>query len=386
MNISRMQEAIGQEGCDAWLFFDHHRRDSLAYRILDLPDELHSTRRWFYLVPASGNPIKLVHQIESHTLEHLPGVTRSYSRWQDLHESVLAMLKGYKQVAMQYSPDCAIPYVSMIDGGTLELIRSCGVQVISSANLVQLFEARWSAAQLQSHLEAGKIMDRIRAAAFSFIASGSGNDEFTVKCFLRDAFAAHGLITDHGPIVAVNENASDPHYEPSQEKHRPIRLGDLILIDMWAKFDRPQAVYYDITWTGYKGESVPEEIQKIFHVVTGARNCAVNLVQERVKSAKGLQGFEVDDAARTYIAAQGYGEHFIHRTGHSIGTDVHGAGANMDNYETHDERSVISQTCFSIEPGVYLPAFGIRSEVNVYVGLGEAQVTGEMQSELLLLS
>jgi Xaa-Pro aminopeptidase len=290
---------------------------------------------------------------------------------------------------MQYSPECAIPYVSMVDAGTVELVRAAGVDVVSSADLVQQFEARWTAANLASHLEAGRRVDRIRREAFELVAArlraGDAITEFAVKRFIRDGFAAAGLVTDHGPIVAVNENSSNPHYEPEAEATREIRRGDWLLIDMWAKMDAPEGVYYDITWTGYCGAEPPAEMASVFGVVTEARDRAVRFVQESVAAGRALRGFEVDDVARGAIRERGFAERFFHRTGHSIGAEVHGAGANMDNLETHDERRIIPWTCFSIEPGVYLPRFGVRSEVDVFVGDDDARVTGEVQDRIVLL-
>lgn len=390
MNIKEIQAALKAEQLDGWLFFDHHRRDPLAYRILDLEHDLQPTRRWYYFIPASGEPRGIVHQIEPHMLDQLPGEKTRYSRWLEQTQCVTGLLGGAHRIAMQFSPNCSIPYVAMVDAGTVDLVRSAGVEVMSSANLVQLFEARWSDAQLKSHMEAGRLMDQLRAGAFEFIRTrrrdGVSVTELDVRSHLLNGFRENGLITDHGPIVAVNANASDPHYEPSRERHSAIRPGDLVLIDMWAKLDRADAVYYDITWTGFCGEVPRAEIRKVFDVVTTARDHGVAFVQSRKSAGASLCGYEVDDAVRTHIEGQGYGDFFIHRTGHSIGTNVHGSGANMDNLETHDERRVISRTCFSVEPGVYLPDFGIRSEVNVYVGESDATVTGEIQRELLLLT
>lgn len=386
MNLPAIQEALRGEGLDGWLFFDHHRRDPLAYRILGLPEDLKATRRWYYVIPATGEPRGLVHRIEPHALDGLPGEKRQYSRWTEQTDELERLLQGMRVVAMQYSPRCAVPYVSMVDAGTAELVMSARVDVRTSANLVQLFEARWSEAQREMHFEAGRRMDRIRAEAFDLIGSRAGDlNEWDVRAFLLDRFRDAGLVTDHGPIVAVNANASDPHYEPTENRHQPIRRGDLVLIDMWAKLDQPDAVYYDITWTGYCGPTPPDDILNVFAIVTEARDRGIEFVQQAVAAAKPICGFEVDDVVRGSIAGAGKGEYFIHRTGHSIGTEVHGAGANMDNFETHDERRIIAGTCFSIEPGVYLPAFGIRSEVNVFIGDGEAVVTGEKQRELLVL-
>lgn len=387
MKIEQMQSALRSEGLDGWLFYDHHHRDPLAYRVLGLPDDLHVTRRWYYFVPAEGEPRKLLHRIEPHSLDAVPGEATFYSRWTEQAEGLKRLLGGARRVAMQHSPRCAIPYIAMVDGGTVELVAGLGVEIVSSADLVQLFEARWSEAQLEAHLEAGRRMDRLRAGAFEFIRQrlGAGVTEWDVRSHILEGMRANGLVTDHGPIVAVNANASDPHYEPTRDQNATIRPGDLVLIDMWAKLDQPSGVYYDITWTAFCGAEPPEAMRKVFDVVTAARDAGVKLVRQRVAARQTLHGFEVDDAVRELIEQRGYGRYFIHRTGHSIGADVHGAGANMDNFETHDERRVIARTCFSVEPGVYLPEFGIRSEVNVYVSETEARVTGEMQRELLRL-
>ncbi|HEY1204387.1 MAG: M24 family metallopeptidase [Bryobacteraceae bacterium] len=389
MNLEAIQQALAAEGLDGWLFFDHHGRDPLAYRVLDLPANRTATRRWYYLIPASGEPRGLVHSIEASALDGLPGVISKYSSWTTQLEGLGQLLAGQRRVAMQYSPGCAIPYVSMVDAGTIELVRSTGVEVVSSADLVQQFEARWTAANLECHLEAGRKVDRIRGGAFDMVAArlraGETITEFAVKGFIRDGFAAAGLVTDHGPIVGVNENSSNPHYEPQADVSREIHRGDWLLIDMWAKADSPDGVYYDITWTGFCGPEPPAEMANVFWIVTGARDRAVRFVQEGVRAGHTLRGFEVDDAARGAIRERGFGEYFFHRTGHSIGAEVHGSGANMDNLETHDERRIIPWTCFSIEPGIYLPRFGVRSEVDVFVGEDGARVTGEIQDRIVLL-
>ncbi len=385
--ISAIQNALGRHGLGGWLFFDHHHRDPLAHRILKLSGSAQASRRWYYFIPAVGTPCKLVHRIESHALDSLPGRDEQYSSWQEQQSELCAMLHGAGKVAMQYSPFCAIPYVATVDAGTVELARSCGVEIVSSANLVQEFEAQWSADQLESHLEAGRRVDQVRRAAFRFagerVRSGAGVTEYEVQQFIRNGFEQADLFTDHGPIVAVNANASDAHYEPTRERHSAVELGHLLLIDLWAKRKLPEAVYYDVTWTGFLGEAIPAEIQNVFEIVRDARKAASQLVIERFSQAREVFGWEVDDAARGHIRSRGFDQYFIHRTGHSIGTEVHGNGANMDNFESHDDRKIIAGTCFSIEPGVYLPAFGIRSEVNVFAEAGRAFVTGEEQEELV---
>jgi Xaa-Pro aminopeptidase len=389
MNLAQIQEEIRNQGLDGWLFFDHHVRDPLAYRVLGFTAPRTPTRRWYYFIPAQGEPSGLVHRIESGMLDSLPGEKSRYASWSEQVAGLRKLLAGRRRVAMQYSPLCAIPYVSMVDAGTVELVRQAGAEVVSSAELIQAFEARWTPEQLESHLEAGRRVDRARADAFALIRERTRNglvlQEIEVKQFVLDSFAKAGLFTDHGPIVGVNANASNPHYEPTGSMTSPIRGGDFVLLDMWAKLDRPGSVYYDITWTGYCGDTPTEEMQKVFAVVTGARDAAIKRVQDAAAAGHPLRGFEVDDVARGFIDSRGFGDFFVHRTGHSIGQEVHGNGANMDNLETHDERRLLPWSCFSIEPGVYLPEFGVRSEVNMFVGEGEARVTGEVQRELVIL-
>lgn len=389
MRIAEIQNALREQGLDGWLFFDHHRRDPIAYRVLRFEPAQTVSRRWYYLIPAEGEPVGMAHRIEPDVLSSLPGAIIHYAGWKDQTAALARLLGGRKRVAMQYSPNCAVPYVSNIDAGTVELVRSMGVEVVTSADLVQLFEARWSPEAYRSHKEAGVLVDSIRRYAFAHVsealAAGRRVTEIDIHDFILSSFRSAGLFTDHGPIVAVNANASNPHYVPSAERHSEIRKGDLLLIDLWAKFDRPGAVYYDITWTGFCGATPPEQMLNVFGIVAGARDAAVKLVKDAAAAGHELSGYHVDDAARGHIAAAGYADYFFHRTGHSIGEEVHGNGANMDNYETHDERRVMPGSCFSVEPGIYLPDFGIRSEVNVYRGDNAAEVTGEIQTELLRL-
>ena len=388
MQLEQIQQELRNQNLDGWLFFDHHCRDPLAYRVLGLTPPMPPTRRWYYLIPAHGEPRGIEHRIERGMTGDLPGERIAYSSWAEQLDGLRRITAGLHRVAMQYSPNCAIPYVSMVDGGTIELIRSIGIDVVSSAELIQYFEARWSAEQLESHLEAGRRVDRVRAAAFAMVKEKTLNgvplQEVEVKEFVRGGFQAADLITDHGPIVGVNANASNPHYEPTREVTSPIRQGDLVLLDLWAKLDRPGTVYYDITWTYFCGVTVPDTIRNVFETVTGARDAAIQRVTEAIAAGYPLRGFEVDDAARGFIKNRGFADYFTHRTGHSIGQDVHGNGANMDNLETHDERRVSPWTCFSIEPGVYLPEFGVRSEVNMFIGETEARVTGAIQRSMAL--
>ena len=387
MEISAIQEALRFSGVDGWLFFDHHRRDPLAYRILQLNSDAQVSRRWYYFIPSSGTPQKLVHRIESKVLDNLPGESNTYYSWADQHARLGDLLAGCSKVAMQYSPNCAIPYVSLVDGGTIELVKSLNIEVVTSANLVQMFEACWTERQLQQHLAAGKLVDQIRREAFDLIGerlrSGVPIDEYETQQFILSRFSQSNLITDHGPVVAVNQNAANPHYEPTREASQTIGTGDLVLIDLWAKLREEDAVYYDITWTGFCDETIPNSIQTVFDIVKNARKRTTEFIIDKCARRQSFAGFEVDDVARQYIGEHGYADNFFHRTGHSIGTDVHGTGANMDNLESHDERLVIPGTCFSVEPGIYLSDFGIRSEVNVFVGSESAKVTGEQQERLV---
>lgn len=388
-NFAEIQDKLRGAGLDGWLFFDHHRRDELAYRVLRFEPNGTVTRRWYYYIPAQGDPRGLVHRIESGVLAALPGQQTPYSSWGSQYDGLKNLLGGAKRVAMQYSPKCAIPYVAMVDAGTVELIQSLGVEVVSSADLIQYFEARWSKEQFEGHLEAGRRVDSVRAEAFRYIGeqlrAGATITEWDVQQFIRRRFDESGLWTDHGPIVGVRAHSSDCHYEPEKDTAWPITNGDNVLIDLWAKLNQPGAVFYDVTWDGYCGDSPPSALQNVFDIVRGARDRAVKRVQEALSAGKTLHGFEVDDAARGWIAENGYADYFVHRTGHSIGCDVHGTGANMDNLETHDVRQVIPGTCFSVEPGIYLPEFGVRTEVNVFVEEGSARVTGEIQEKLILV-
>ncbi len=388
MNLPAIQAALRERKFDAWLFYDHHHRDPIGYTILGLPANMHVTRRWYYLVPAEGEPVKLNHRVEPKHLESLPGKQLHYGPWPEMHQKLRDMLAPYKRVAMQYSPNNTIMYVSLVDGGTLELLRSFGVEVVSSADLVTQFEATLTADQIATHFEARDAMDPIMEAAFKEIGRrvrNGGWDEYGVQQWLGEAFKREKLVTDDLPIVGVNENAGNPHYSPNPETSKPIREGDWVLLDMWAKKDKPGAVYYDITWTGFVGRAPSDKYRKVFDIVTGARDVGIQTVQDAFKAKRKIMGWEVDAAVRAHIEKAGYGDAFVHRTGHSIGTEVHGNGANMDNLETKDEREIIPNTLFSIEPGIYLPEFGVRAEIDMLIRGGAAEVTGKIQREIVII-
>jgi Xaa-Pro dipeptidase len=388
-DIKAIQAELKAGKMDGWLFYDHHHRDPIAVRILGLGGNGMATRRWFYFIPSRGEPRKLVHKIEQGALDSLTGRKQVYAGWEELHTQLRKLLSGSRKIAMQYSPENNIPYIGLVDAGTIELVRKLKKKVVTSADLVQKFEAAWTPEQLASHLEAGEIVDRITRAAFeraaALVREGRPLTESELQLWILDQFRANGLTTADPPVAAVQPNNGNPHYEPKPNGSRPIRAGDLLLLDIWAKFDRPGSVYYDITWVGYLGERVPEAYAKIFRIVRQARDRAIEFVREAVAHGRTVHGWQVDRAARDVIRKAGYAKYFVHRTGHSIGQDVHGNGANMDGLETRDDRKIVPRTCFSIEPGIYLPEFGIRSEVNVYVGEREARVTGAIQEEILPL-
>jgi Xaa-Pro aminopeptidase len=387
--IKAIQKELRAAGLDGWLFYDFHHRDPIGAHVLGLDNSGLGTRRWFYLVPARGTPRKLVHRIESSALDSLPGRKLQYAGGDELAKNIATLLAGVRKVAMQYSPQNAIPYISMVDAGTVEMVRAQGCKVVTSADLVQKFEATWSAEQYESHLAAGRAIDRITEEAFARAAAQvrakERISEYELQQWMLDAFRAAGVTTAEPPIVAVGPHSGDPHYEPKCERSAPIRKGDLLLLDVWGKLDRPGSVYYDVTWVGYLGHLVPEKYAKIFGIVAQARDQAVSFVQQSLARGKSVEGWQVDHAAREVIQKAGYSKQFVHRTGHNIGQEVHGNGANMDGLETHDTRRVLPQTCFSIEPGIYLQEFGIRSEVDVYVTGKDARVTGPIQTGILPL-
>jgi Xaa-Pro dipeptidase len=387
-DIEAIQSALRRQKMDGWLFYDILHRDPIAYRVLGL-DHVLAKRRWFYLIPAKGTPRKLVHRIEAGTLDTLPGDKMLYAAAEELEKNLRKLIGRAKKVAMQYSPKNSIPYISMVDAGTVELIRGQGCKVVSSADLVQEFEAAWTAGQLESHRAAGRAIDAITQAAFKEaarrVSAGESFTEFDLQQWMGAQFRENGIVSDSLPIVAVGPHSGDPHYEPREPGSAPVRSGDLLLLDVWGKTQTPGSVYYDITWVGYLGAKVPEKCAKIFSAVRDARRAACDFVKSAAQAGRPVEGWEVDRAARDVIRKAGYAKYFVHRTGHNIGQEVHGAGANMDSLETRDTRRVIPHTCFSVEPGIYLPDFGIRSEVNVYVSDRAAEVTGPEQSEILAL-
>jgi Xaa-Pro aminopeptidase len=391
---------------DGWLFYDHHHRDPIAERILGLDPHAHITRRWYYLIPANGEPRKLVHRIEAGRLDSLPGSKSVYSSWQELSQALEVMLQGSRRLAMQYSPLNAIMYVSMVDAGTIEFLRGLGKEIVSSADLVSQFEAVLTADQMASHAVAQRKIDSILAQAFREIGRvlrpASGNPatitEFDLVQWFSEAMRRENLVWENGPNVSVGPNSADSHYEPTAEHSLPIRNGDFLLIDIWGKTEELAgglpSIFYDITWTGVIGREPSALEQQVFTAVRDARDAAIASVEQAFAANRVLYGFEPDNAAREVIRRAGFGAYFTHRTGHNIAAEIHGSGAHLDNLETHDERRILPNTCFSVEPGIYLPAnhpfsghpqFGVRSEVNMLTAPGRAWVTGPRQRELVRL-
>ena len=396
MDLARVQAALQEAKLDGWLFYDHHVRDPLAYRILGLDPHAHITRRWFYFIPASGEPRKLNHRIEPGKLDTLPGDRVLYSTWQEMEQSLEAMLQGATTIAMQYSPRNAVMYVAMVDAGTVEVLQGMGKQVVSSADLVSQFEAVLTAQQIETHYTAQKKIDRILEDGWremgARVRGDRGVDELQMVEWLQAELAREGLVWEHGPNVSVGPNAADSHYEPVAGKASRIERGSFVLIDIWGKLkDDPQAVWYDITWTGVVDRDPTELEGRVFTTVRDARDAAIRLVQDRFTANQPIAGWEPDAAAREVIVNAGFGEWFTHRTGHNIGTELHGAGAHLDNFETHDERRILPSTCFSVEPGIYLPpnfaggaeCFGVRSEIDMITHPGSGVVTGKIQRELV---
>ena len=385
LEIPVIQRTLAIDGVDGWLLYDFHGSNPIAVRLAGLTGA-HTTRRWYYFIPASGTPVKLVHAIEPGVLAHLPGETRTYAGRLQLEQAVGEMLRGCKAIAMEYSTECAIPYISRVDAGTVEFLRRIGMRIISSGDLVGRFEAAWGAEAQASHRAASDKLYRIKDQAFAYVgaklAAGDRVNELEVQQQMMRWFGEEGLVTDAPPIVAAQEHSGNPHYAPTEASSRAIRTNELLLLDLWGKLDSPGAVYADITWTGFSG-TPPADVARVFGVVVAGRDAALARVRSAIASGRPVHGWEVDRAARDVITAAGFGDRFIHRTGHSLGEEVHGNGVHMDDYETHDDRRLLDGTGFTIEPGVYTPSFGIRSEVNVVVRGRQAETTGPCQVALV---
>ncbi len=390
MDIERVQQALQQEKLDGWLFYDFRKSNPIAYQVLELPTEEMYTRRWFYFVPAQGEPSAIVSAVEAHVLQTLPGQRFVFRTWQEMQSYLAEILTPDTRIAMEYSPMNAIPYSARVDGGTLELVRQCGVEIVSSADLSQRFVAQLSEKQIEEHREAGRRLiaakDQLFAELSNDLRNGVALDEYGVQQRFLALIENAGLQATEPPIVGVNGNASNPHYAPSPTLSQPIQRGDLILFDFWARFSQPDAIYADYTWMGFAGtaDEIPLRQREVFEIVRKARDTGIAFIRERLAAGKRVEGREVDDVTRAVITKAGYGDNFVHRTGHNIYTTDHGNGANIDNYETQDARALLEHTCCSIEPGIYLPAFGIRSEVDLLIFAHDAEVTGVPAQEAIV--
>ena len=387
-DLAAVQKTLREFGLDGWLLYDFRASNVLARRVLDMDQKPAGSRRFLYMIPATGEPAKLVHRIEPAALDHLPGSKVAYLTWQELEAGIGKLVSGMRRVAMEYAPRVSNPYVSKVDAGTIEVVRAFGIEVASSGDLIQQFEATWDDDQWRMHREAEKVTTTAYDVVWGLIAertkAGGTIRETEVQAAIMAHFKRHGATTYSPPIVGVGPHSGDPHYEPVAGKDGVIGSGDFVLIDLWAKLDQPRSVYSDLTRVGFVGESVPEKFEQIFQIVAQARDAAISRVRDAYAAGRPLQGWEVDHACRQVIEAAGYGPYFIHRTGHNIGQEVHGNGAHMDNLETHEERLVLRRTCFSVEPGIYQAEFGVRSEINVFVdGAGEVHVTGGLQKQVV---
>jgi Xaa-Pro aminopeptidase len=391
MDLQKIQKALRDKRIDGWLLCDFRNRDYLAYRVVGLNFEKMTSRRWYYYIPAKGEPRKIVSAVERMRLDTLPGKRMVYLSWQELHSSLRKMMGPKKKIAMQYSPKNNVPYVSIVDGGTIELLKSLGYRIVSSADLVQMFVSVIPEEGYRTHIEAGRVMDRIRAEAFdrirSAVRNNTGETEYDIQQYMMRRFKEEALTTYDPPMVGVNDHPADPHFDTTKEGARVFKKGDTVLIDMWAKKDVPGGIYYDITWVGYIGEAPPAKYVKIFNAVKEGRDAAVKFVQEKFATGETCYGWQVDDACRDVIKKAGFGKYFLHRTGHSITEETHGNGVNIDNLETKDERALLPGCCFSIEPGIYLEGeMAVRTEINMFIRHdGVAEVTGEVQQDLVLL-
>lgn len=390
LDIGAVQAALVADGLDAWLLYDFHGSNPVSYRLAGMGGAGHlATRRWYYLIPRSGEPLALVHAIERHNLDHLPGSKIVYAGREQLQSGLTKLLEGRKRVAMEYSPNCAIPYVSRVDAGTIEMVRGIGAEVISSGDLIQQFEARWSDAAIATHRAASGKLYRIKDQAFDEVARRLRDDvpttEYDIQQKMVGWFRDEGLVADSAPCVSAQENAGNPHYLATAAEHRIIHSDELVLLDLWGKLNQPASVYADITWIGFTGSNVPAKMADAFAAICGARDAAVDTVQAGVRAGRDVRGFEADKAARKVLIDAGYEAAILHRTGHSLGENVHGNGAHLDDYETHDERRLIPGCGFTIEPGLYFKDFGVRTEINMVWAANGPEVTGPRQKAILSL-
>jgi Xaa-Pro dipeptidase len=390
LDIAAIQRTLRADGLDGWLLYDFHGSNPIAAGLAELTSGAHmTTRRWYYLIPATGEPRGLVHAIERYNLDGLPGDKIVYAGREELDAALSRLLAGLSRVAMEYSPDCAIPYLSRVDAGTAEAVRRRGVEIVSSGDLVQRFEAAWSASQLASHRAASDALYRIKDRAFHAAAAAMRDrtplTEYELQQWMVTWFDEEGLVSDSAPVVAIGANSANPHYLPTADRCQPIVADEVLLLDLWGKRAAHGSVFADITWVGVTGATVPREPARAFHAVAQARDAAVTLVEDAARTGRDLRGWEVDRAARAVLERAGYGDRILHRTGHSLGASVHGNGVHLDDYETHDDRRLIPGAGFTIEPGLYFDTFGVRTEINMFREAHDARVTGPRQMEIMTL-
>jgi Xaa-Pro dipeptidase len=391
LDVGAVQAALAADGIDGWLLYDFRGLNPLAGDVTGVGRQGGhlATRRWYYLIPATGEPRGLVHKIEKNSLTHLPGTSARYAGRDELEAGLRTLLAGMRRVAMEYSPGCAIPYVARVDAGTIELVRQAGVEVVSSGDLIQRFSTIWDTDAVATHRQASDKLYRVKDRAFEAVAQrlkdGLATTEYDIQRLMIGWFQEEGLVCDDDPNVSAGENSGNPHYQPTAAAHRAIRADEILLLDLWGKLERRGAVFADITWMGYTGRTVPERFAHAFEAIRSARDAAVDLVQQAMRAGRDLRGWKVDRAASSVLHAAGYGDRILHRTGHSLGESVHGNGVNMDDYETHDDRRLLPGTGFTIEPGVYFDDFGVRTEINMIVSTHDAAVTGPLQTGILAL-
>ncbi len=390
--IIEVQKAMAKQQIDGWLLYDFRHSNPLAYTFLEIPPDKMLSRRFFYWLPREGDPIKILPEIEPHTFDHLPGIKLLYKGWEDLEKRLFSLSLQNKKIAMEFSPRNALPAVSTVDGGTVELVKSSGAEIVSSANLLQRYTSVWTEKQFQGHVAAADLLNEVVNLTWKYIENSLQDkitiNEYHVQQFMLDLMQQAKCVSKHPPICAVNAHSADPHYSPSEKYSWPIKPGDFILLDLWCKQDWPGAVYADIARVGVAAASPSSFQQEIFNIVKSTRDQATIFIKENYESGKGMEGWQVDQLCRDVISKAGYGENFIHRTGHSLGEEVHGPGANLDNFETHDFRLLLPGTCFTVEPGIYLSdQFGVRLEYDIYLDpSGYMQVTGGIQEKIYCFS
>lgn len=385
--LPSIQQKLKDEKMNGWLIYDFRRNNDIGCDFLEIPHDQLLTRRFFYWIPKYGEPVKVVSLVEPNSLDHLPGKKLTYLSWQNLEQYVKSLLTPQTSIVMEYSPKNAVPAVSKVDAGTMDLIRSFGVDVLSSAEIMQHYTSVWDESQLKLHLEAAKVLDDTAQKTWQMIhdviKANHKLTEYDVQQFMIEYMHMNHCVLEGHPICAINENSADPHYTPTAKKSKSIVPGDFILIDLWCKKKERHAVFADITRVACLGKPT-EKQQMVFQIVRKAQQQATEFVQKRILEDKPLMGWEIDQAARQVIVDADFGQYFIHRTGHNIDIKDHGNGTHIDSLETLDLRPIIPNTCFSIEPGIYITGeFGVRLEYDIFIKADKSiLVTGGIQDTI----